>query len=98
MLAIYMTQTCTWKAKTGVNDYGEATFAASATINCRWQGKRKLVRDAQGREIISEQQCLTLSAVGLGDTLTYDGSEYPVITVERQPFIDGTLQGYMVYL
>lgn len=48
-----MPQTVTYWAPDGVDDFGARTFAAPVEISGRWQNKRDLIRDADGRQIAS---------------------------------------------
>jgi hypothetical protein len=84
----YLNQRAVWKRKTGSNEYGEPT-TSSKTISVRWEGKRRLVRDNEGREVVSEARVFCIEAVKPGDKLEYDGREWPVIAVSIVPGLDG---------
>jgi len=92
-----LSQTVTWKQVTGVNAYGENT-TSSSTIAVRWEGRRRLVRDTQGREVISEARIFTLAAISPGDLLTYGGRDWPVISVSESRDMAGALLFYEVAL
>ncbi len=84
----YLNQTATWHYVTGQNEYGEPT-TSSKSIAVRWEGKRRLVRDNQGREVVSEARVFCVEAVKPGDELEYDGRRWPVISVSSIPGLDG---------
>jgi len=84
----YLNQTATWHYTTGVNEYGEPS-TSSKSINVRWEGKRRLVRDNEGREVVSEARVFCTEAVKLGDELEFDGRRWPVIAVSSVPGLDG---------
>lgn len=88
MMRDYLNQIATWHYVTGKNSYGEPTFS-SKSISVRWEGKRRLVRDKQGQEIVSEARVFCLEPVQPGDILEYDGRDWPVITVSETPGLDG---------
>ena len=88
MMRDYLNQTATWHYVTGLNDYGEPT-TSSKTIKVRWEGKRRLVRDNQGREVVSEARVFCVDAVKPGDELEFDGRRWPVIAVSCAPGLDG---------
>ena len=88
MIEGYLNQRAVWKRKTGSNEYGEPT-TSSKTISVRWEGKRRLVRDNEGREIVSEARVFCTEAVKPGDLLEYQGREWPVIAVSTVPGLDG---------
>jgi hypothetical protein len=84
----YLNQTATWHYITGQNEYGEPAFS-SKTIKVRWEGKRRLVRDNEGREVVSEARVFCIEPVKPGDKLEYAGREWPVIAVSTIPGLDG---------
>jgi len=84
----YLNQAATWHYVTGLNSYGEPT-TSSKTIKVRWEGKRRLVRDNQGREVVSEARVFCVDAVKPGDELEFDGRRWPVIAVSSVPGLDG---------
>jgi hypothetical protein len=84
----YLNQTATWHYITGQNEYGEPAFG-SKTIPVRWEGKRRLVRDNEGREVVSEAWVFCTEAVKPGDELEFDGRRWPVIAVSAIPGLDG---------
>ena len=88
MIKDYLNQTATWHQTTGQNEYGEPV-TSSKTIKVRWEGKRRLVRDNQGREVVSEARVFCTEAVKPGDILEHGGREWPVIAVSTVPGLDG---------
>lgn len=84
----YLNQTAIWHYVTGMNEYGEPEFG-SKTIKVRWEGKRRLVRDKEGREVVSEARVFCTAPVQEGDLLEYAGRKWPVITVASVPGLDG---------
>jgi hypothetical protein len=97
MLDIYFNQTITWKSVTSVNEYNEPT-TTSTSIPARFEYKRKRVRNKEGVEVISEAQCLTASLVQEGDLITYDGIDWPVISVQDNVDLSGNVLFYEVML
>ena len=88
MIKDYLNQTATWHYVTGLNEYGEPS-TSSKTIKVRWEGKRRLVRDNEGREVVSEARVFCTEAVKPGDELEIDGRRWPVIAVSTVPGLDG---------
>ena len=89
MIRDYLNQTATWHYITGqLNEYGEPAFG-SKSIKVRWEGKRRLVRDNEGREVVSEARVFCTEAVKPGDELEFDGRRWPVIAVSTVPDLDG---------
>ena len=88
MIQNYLNQTATWHYVTGLNEYGEPS-TSSKTIKVRWEGKRRLVRDNEGREVVSEARVFCTEAVKPGDELEIDGRRWPVIAVSTVPGLDG---------
>lgn len=90
MIADYLNQAATWKRMTGQNEYGEP-ITESKVIQVRWEGKRRLVRDNQGEEVVSEARFFCLEEVQPGDIVTYGNRDWPVITVSEVLDLDGNL-------
>jgi len=88
MIQDYLNQTATWKRVVGQNMYGEPEFDEKE-IKVRWEGKRRLVRDKEGQEIVSEARVFCVEPVQPGDVLVYDEREWPVITVSVMPGLSG---------
>ena len=88
MIKDYLNQTATWHCVTGQNEYGEPV-TKQKTIKVRWEGKRRLVRDNEGREVVSEARVFCTEAVKPGDELEYAGRSWPVIAVSTVPGLDG---------
>ena len=89
MISGYLNQTATWHCTTGqMNEYGEPV-TKQKTIKVRWEGKRRLVRDNEGREVVSEARVFCTDHVKPGDELEYGGRRWPVIAVSTVPGLDG---------
>ena len=88
MIQDYISQTATWKRVIGQNMYGEPDFDTKE-IKVRWEGKRRLVRDNEGREVVPEARVFCTEAVKPGDELEFDGRRWPVIAVSTVPGLDG---------
>ena len=89
MIQNYLNQTATWHYTTGqMNEYGEPETGSKET-RVRWEGKRRLVRDNEGREVVSEARVFCTDPVKPGDELELDGRRWPVIAVSTVPGLDG---------
>lgn len=91
MIGNYLNQVAQWKRKTHDNKYGEPVYADPVTIKIRWEGRRRLVRDKQGKEVVSESEVICVEDVQPDDVLVYGGREWPVITVSEVPGLNGEL-------
>ena len=97
MIEGYLNQRAVWKRVVRLNEYGEPEMKQK-TISVRWEGKRRLVRDNQGREVVSEARAFCVEAVKPGDLLEYQGREWPVIAVSCVPGLNGAISHYEVAL
>jgi len=89
MIQDYLNQTATWKRVIGQNMYGEPE-TEEKEIKVRWEGKRRLVRDNEGREVVSEARVFCIEPVKPGDILKYEDRDWPVISVSIVPGLDGS--------
>jgi hypothetical protein len=88
MIKDYLNQIATWKRVVGKNMYGEPDFDTKE-IKVRWEGKRKLVRNNEGREVVSEARVFCTDPVQPGDLLEFNGRRWPVITASIVPDLGG---------
>jgi len=89
MIQGYLNQSSTWYKVIGQNEYSEPILADPVTVKVRWEGKRRLVRDNEGREVVSEARVFCTEAVKPGDELELDGRRWPVIAVSTVPDLSG---------
>ncbi|HHT47376.1 MAG TPA: hypothetical protein GX004_08880 [Firmicutes bacterium] len=99
MIRSYLNQEAMWHRATGkLNENAEPVYAAPKTISVRWEGKRRLVRSKDGREVVSEARVFCIEAVQTGDLLEYGGRAWPVIAVFIVPGLNGGINHYEVAL
>ena len=89
LLSVYQDicgQAGTWKAKSSSPDaYGLPTFSAAVSIDLIFSRKQKVIKNGKGEEELSEAQALVSVAVGVGDLITYGGTEYEVKAIDEAP-------------
>lgn len=74
-------QTAVYWAPSGFSTYGLRTYVDPVEISVRWQYARELIRDSQGKEIVSGAQVFTTQDVKesgllfLGELTDLDSSE-----------------------
>lgn len=72
--------------------YPPAPEEPGTVIRVRWEATRRLVRNREGQEVVSEARVFCLEAVQPGDVLNYGGRDQPVIAVSEVVDLDGTVQ------
>lgn len=88
-----MPQEATYYPATGQDRYGSDTYGDGEALSVRWQGKPVLVRNYEGREVVSEAvvYCSALVAVrgklGLGSATLAEAKE--IISVQTSPSLRG---------
>ncbi|MFB3883245.1 MAG: hypothetical protein ACE149_18410 [Armatimonadota bacterium] len=83
VIGSYLAQSIWRKSRAGVDGYGQPTFGTAVQTKGRWLEKRRLVRNANGEQVISEVS-VTLApdeAVAVGDQLSLDGVAYLTVIV-----------------
>ena len=90
MMNNYLNQLATWhKASSTLDAYGAPSFTQHL-IKVRWEYKRRLVRNKEGQEVVSECRVFCKASVEVGDKLMYMGKTYPVIACSILPTLNGT--------
>ncbi|HHW26248.1 MAG TPA: hypothetical protein GXX23_02780 [Firmicutes bacterium] len=89
MIHGYLNQTAKWKKMTSSDGYPPQPEEPGTEIKVRWEGKRRLVRNAQGVEVVSEARVFCVEDIKPGDVLEYGGRDWPVIAVSETPGLDG---------
>ncbi|NPV30481.1 MAG: hypothetical protein HPY58_12705 [Firmicutes bacterium] len=92
MIRNYLNQTAVWKRVVSYDGYPPVPEEPGTVIRVRWEAKRRLVRDRQGQEVVSEAQVYCVEPVQPGDVLNYAGRDWPVITVSEVVDLDGVVQ------
>ena len=93
MIELYVNQDITLKKQTSVNEYNEPIFTTS-TIKSRFEYDRTLVRNDKGEEIVSEASLFTTTLLTTEDIISYNGKDFPVISVAYIVGLDGNLSHY----
>ncbi len=84
----YLNQVANWKQMISEDGYPPQP-GAPTEIACRWEAKRRLVRNAQGVEVVSEARVFCVANVQPGDVLEYGGRDWPVIAVSEAVGLNG---------
>lgn len=87
----YLNQKAVWRKVIGRDAFTQPVFADPISIQVRWEGKRRLVRDTRGQEVVSEARVFCLEAVQPGDKLEYGGRAWTVIAVNEIPDLAGVV-------
>lgn len=90
-------QTARVAARTGVDGYGQPTFGADATYRVRVSGRRRLIRNSEGDEVLSTHTLYFAAtpAVGAHDRITLStgdvnsteagATQPPILAVGKYP-------------
>jgi len=92
MIGDYTNQDVWHKPRSGMDGYGQPTFAAAVKWSGRWIEKRRLVRDQKGEQVLSEVS-VTLgpdTTVAAGDQVSADNAIWlTIITVAASRDLGG---------
>lgn len=90
MITPYLKQKAVWHMAVGLDEYAKPKLKKKQ-IKVRWEGKLRMVRDAQGKEVVSQFQILCKEKVSMGDYLELEKAnrKWPVISVYSVPGLDG---------
>lgn len=98
MIEGYLTQKAILKAKVDKDEFNQPVYAAPIEISCRIDFKRKMVRNPQGQEVLSESTLLTTTAINPDDLIIYGTFQMIVITSHPLNELDGSIMFYEVSL
>jgi len=84
----YLNQTALWRKMVSQDGYPPQP-GPPTPIPVRWEAKRRLVRDRQGQEVVSEARVFCIADVQPGDILEYGGRDWPVIAVSEAVTLEG---------
>lgn len=85
-LADLFTDTATWEPLTGRDDFGAPTYGAGTLFSARLVRKHKLVRDAQGDEVVATATLWIKGAPAVDPDdriILSDGSTPHILAVDR---------------
>lgn len=96
MIDAYLTETAHIRRNTGYDGYGDPSFEVEAR-RVRWEGRRALVRDSTGNEVVSEAKVFDRMAVSSTDEYIHPDDDpndpnvkgWPVLSVSEQKGIGG---------
>ena len=91
MIDMYLNQSASWKALTGFDSYGKATWGTGTTINVRWESRQEKVINPQGAEVLSKGVFYCREDIKAGDLLTFGSEDMVVLTVNHYPGLDGNI-------
>jgi len=86
MIGSYLAQEVWRRANAGPDEYGQPTFETAVKSRGRWTEKRRLVRNADGVEVLSEISVTLTGGEPLesGDQVSLDGETwFAVIAISR---------------
>lgn len=105
-----MNQTVSIAAPSSADVYGERSYGSAVSYRCRLVGKRTLVRDTSGREVVSKQTLYlmtpnvidpeSLITLSTGDVGSTEGHAInpPILSVGRYPDDAGGFHHSVLYL
>lgn len=98
-VARFFKQTAVWEARLATDHHRGTTYDTATTIAVRWFTGERVVRTAQGREVVSGSRVSTLAAVREGDRITdEDGRQREVVAVRKNRNTRGQFSHYVADL
>lgn len=95
----FLQQTATLKRSNGTDSYGEQTYASGVSIAVRWFYENKMVRDTEGREVVSTAHISTKESISTQDLVTdEDGRDREVIAVRKNRDVRGVFSHFVASL
>lgn len=98
IFANYYTQEANLNRRTGINEYGDVTYAPAVKIMCRVEHNYKEILDTAGNKITSEAMLFTTVMCKPLDIVIVDGVTYTVKSCKPINNLAGTLDHYEVYV
>lgn len=94
MIDRYTNQTVSYKGTSTQDEYCQTAYVTTVNMLCRYEYDRKIVKNKEGKEVISEARCFTKTAVKPDDVITFDSKDWPIISVKNEVDLNGTVKFY----
>lgn len=94
MIKEYQNQSVSWKTAASSDEYCQSSYVTATSIPARYEYSRKEVINREGQKVISEAVCFSETAIKTGDIITFDGREWPVISVKNEVDLKGNVKFY----
>lgn len=89
MISDKMNATALYKHRQGYDDTGSPLYDEPASISCRIEDDRRVVKDSKGNEVVSERVLYTEQEIGPNDAIVLDGKDISVIRVAKKDSLYG---------
>ncbi|MGE5572939.1 MAG: hypothetical protein ACM3ZU_07985 [Bacteroidota bacterium] len=89
MIERFLNQSAIWRHVIDRDGHAQPVHDSDVVIRVRWEGKRRLVRDRRGQEVVSEARMFCLEPVQPGDEIEYAGRRWTAIAVSEMAGLDG---------
>jgi hypothetical protein len=99
-LLVLLNQHVTIAPATGLDSEGMTTYGTAVTYDALVVGKQKLMRDMQGREVVSSAQVYVdgTAVVTASSKITLpDGTTPTILAVSSYPDLDGVTDHQVIY-
>ena len=97
MIDSYANQDATLQRYLGPTPSGNK-YDTSIPIKVRYEQSKRLIRNSQGKEIISRAFIASETELNEEDLITYNGNTFPIITADPAPGLMGNILFYEAYL
>lgn len=95
----FLNETAVIEARVGTDAYSGNQYGAPVSTPVRWHSEHKVVRDDQGREVISDSHISLTASVSVGDRVTDEwGRKREVVAVRINRSTTGVFSHYVAYL
>lgn len=87
MITAYLKDTVTWRKTGGRDTWGTSLARTDVSTAARVIWRHRIIRDMNGREVVSSGSILVLEKPAFDDLFTIDARDHPILEIfERKTF------------
>jgi len=84
MIAAYLKDTMTWRKSGGRDQWGTSAARTDVATAARVNWHNKMIRDMEGREVVSSGSIYVKERPAIDDLFTIEGRDHPILNIHEK--------------
>lgn len=98
MIEEALNQDALWYKKSGQDAFSKAIYTPSCNIKVRFQESMKLIKDKNGKDVVSQGIFICAKKIGLEDIIGYENTKYVLLNYKDSIDLDGNFEYRKVWV